>query len=195
MERAKLYFRYGAMNCGKSAHLLMTAHNYEEQGMKVVVFKAVKDTKGEDYVVTRLGSSRKVDYLVQDKDNLIDIVKHNFNDVSCILVDEAQFLSEKQAEQLLMITVQLTIPIIAYGLRTDAFLNPWSGSARLLQLADSIEEMKTICKCGRKATFVIRQVNGQDTFVGSQLAIDGENQVTYESVCKNCYFERQENKN
>lgn len=188
----KLFFRYGAMNCGKTTHLLMTAHNYEEQGMKPIVLKATLDTKGGNTVINRMGETRNVDYLIHKEDNIIDLVKNNHQDIHCFLVDEAQFLEPEQVDQLLQITIQFSVPVIAYGLRTDAFNMGFPGATRLLQIADSIEEMKTICKCGSKATFVIRKINGKDTFSGSQIAIDGEGDVTYESVCKVCYFERKE---
>lgn len=188
----KLYFRYGAMNCGKTTHLLMTAHNYEEQEMTPVIMKATLDTKGGDTIINRMGETRKVDWLIKSTDNLLAIVKDHYSCANCILVDEAQFLEPIQADQLLQVTIQLAIPVIAYGLRTDAFNKGWAGSTRLLQIADTIEEMKTICKCGSKATFVIRMNNGQDVFEGNQVAIDGEDNITYESVCKTCYFDRLE---
>lgn len=188
----KLYFRYGAMNCGKTTHLLMTAHNYEEQQMIPIIMKATLDTKGGDTIINRMGETRKVNWLIDPVDNLLLIAKDNYSNADCILVDEAQFLNKNQVDQLLSITIQLQIPVIAYGLRTDAFQNGWEGATRLLQIADSIEEMKTICKCGSKATFVIRMVDLKDTFEGNQVAIDGEGQVTYESVCKTCYFDRLE---
>ncbi len=189
-EMAKLYFRYGAMNCGKSTLLLQTAYNYEEQGMKVALLKPAIDTKGDDQIVSRaLSSTRTVDYKITDRDDVYQLVKKKFSSYHCILVDEAQFLKKDQVDALMKIVTNLNIPVICYGLRVDFLTNGFEGSTRLLQIAHTIEEMKTICKCGRKATFVIRKVNGVPVFQGEQVAIDGEEKVTYESVCPNCYQE------
>ncbi len=187
---AKLYFRYGAMNSGKSTLLLQVAHNYEEQGKKVVVLKPKIDTKGEDTTVSRIGISRKVDHLIEAQENVFQYVKDNCCDAACILVDEAQFIEPKQAEELLQIVVFLDIPVICYGLKLDFKGNGFPGSTRLLEIAQSIEEMKTICKCGRKAMFNSRFVNGEFTLEGEQVAIDGENNVTYEPLCHYCFYEK-----
>lgn len=184
---AKLYFRYGAMNSGKSTLLLQTAHNYEEEGMKVLIVKPKIDTKGNDKVVSRIGAERKVDLLLGKEDNLYNIVKEKHNNVNCILIDEAQFLEKKQADQCMEIVTNLEIPVICYGLRTDFLTNAFPGSERLLAIAHTLEEMKTICKCGSKAIFVGRYVNGEFTTEGSQVAIDGENNITYKSMCAKCY--------
>jgi len=184
---AKLFFRYGAMNSGKTTYLLQTAHNYEENGMKVMIAKPKKDTKGNDYIVSRIGIDRKVDLLIDKDTNIFELVKKKYKSVSCILIDEAQFLEPKHVDQLMDITVELSIPVICYGLRTDFQTNVFPGSLRLLSIAHSLEELKTICKCGRKALFVGRYVNGKFTTEGSQVAIDGENNVTYQSMCAKCY--------
>ena len=184
---AKLYFRYGAMNSGKSTSLLQTAHNYEENGMKVVIVKPKIDTKGSDKVVSRIGVMKKVDLLLEEDDNLYEIIKDKYKDASCVLVDEAQFLTKEQADQCMSIVVNLEKPVICYGLRTDFLTESFTGSARLLAIAHSLEEMKTICACGNKALFVGRYVNGEFQTEGSQIAIDGENEVTYKSMCPKCY--------
>ncbi len=189
---AKLYYRYGAMNSGKSTALMQVAYNYEERGMRVVILKAVIDTKGGESLVSRLGVTRKVDIVV-DKD--MDLFKTIVKDVekngalACVLSDESQFLTPAQAEQLFKITIKLNIPVISYGLRTDFSLKGFPGSTRLLELAHNIEEMKTICKCGRKAMCNGRKVNGRYVFEGAQVAIDMEDNVEYESLCPTCYFE------
>ena len=151
---SKLYFRYGAMNSGKSTHLMQVAYNYEERGMKALLLKPCTDKKGGDKLVSRLGVERKVDILVSDEDNVFNKVSNmvrESGDIHCILVDEVQFLKAKQIDELFMIAVKLDIPVICYGLRTDFKMQGFEGSTRLLLLAHSIEEMKTICKCGRKA--------------------------------------------
>ena len=180
---AKLYFRYGAMNSGKSTALMQVAHNYEEQGMKVLILKPQVDTKGGGELVSRLGVRRKADLLIPPELDVFEAVKAA-NDASgplaCVLCDESQFFTPEQAEQLFMITVDLNIPVICYGLRADFSLKGFPGSTRLLELAHTIEEMKTICTCGK--------VNGQFVFEGEQVAIDLENDVQYVSMCPQCYF-------
>lgn len=158
---SKLYFRYGAMNSGKSTHLMQVAYNYEERGMKVVIIKPRIDNKGGDTLVSRLGVNRRVDLLVSDQDDIFQIISNYIkenNKIDCILVDEVQFLRESQIDQLFEIAVKINIPIICYGLRTDFKRNGFEGSTRLLLLAHSIEEMKTICACGRKAIFNGRKI-------------------------------------
>ena len=184
---AKLYFRYGAMNSGKSTLLLQTAHNYQERGMNVILMKPGKDKKADDSVQSRLGVERKVDYLIDDDTSILDIIT-SLNNVDCILVDEAQFLNPNQVDELLRVTTDFNVPVICYGIRTDFKTNGFPGSIRLLEIAHSIEEMKTICRCGNKATFNARFVNGELSFEGDQLAIDGFDNVTYESMCPKCYF-------
>lgn len=191
---AKLYFRYGAMNSGKSTALMQVAHNYEERGMFVRLLKPAIDSKGDNFLVSRLGVKRKVDYLIEKDDNLFEnfFKIENGQNLSCILVDEVQFLSREQIDQLMQIAVLKNVPVICYGLRTDFQTNGFEGSQRLLLIAHSVEELKTICRCGRKAVFNGRKVDGLFVFEGSQVAIDGESMVEYESMCAKCYFERLE---
>ena len=192
---SKLYFRYGAMNSGKSTHLMQVAHNYEERGMKVILIKPATDKKGGDKLVSRLG--RKVDILCLEKMNIYEEIQKwqevKFK-VNCILVDEVQFMTKEQVDQLFKIAVVLDIPVICYGLRTDFMMEGFEGSTRLLLLAHSIEEMKTICKCGRKAILNGRKINGEFVFEGEQVAIDNIDNVQYESLCGHCYFRHKNNK-
>ncbi len=196
---AKLYFKYGAMNSGKSTILLQSAHNYEERGMRTVIMKPFLDTKGADKVVSRLGVTRPVDYLVKDNDSVTEIISRDIaqnGKLHCIFIDECQFLTVTQAEELFWIAVEKDIPVLCYGLRTDFLTNGFAASARLLELAHSIEEMKTICRCGKKAMFNARKINGEFVFRGEQVAIDNENNVEYESLCPVCYMrekKKQEN--
>lgn len=187
---AKLYFRYGAMNSGKTALLLQAAHNYEERGMEVLIVKPTIDSKGDDHLVSRIGLTRKVDKLLAPKDDIFKYVKKLKRNIKCVLVDEAQFLEKEQVDELMHIVVKLNIPVICYGLRSDFKTNGFPGSTRLLELAHTIEEMKTICSCGKKAMFNARKLNGKFIFDGEQVAIDGEAKVTYESLCPNCYYEQ-----
>ena len=194
---SKLYFRYGAMNSGKSTHLMQVAHNYEGRGMKVILIKPATDKKGGDKLVSRLGVERKVDILCLEKMNIYEEIQKwqevKFK-VNCILVDEVQFMTKEQVDQLFKIAVVLDIPVICYGLRTDFMMEGFEGSTRLLLLAHSIEEMKTICKCGRKAILNGRKINGEFVFEGEQVAIDNIDNVQYESLCGHCYFRHKNNK-
>ena len=183
---SKLYFRYGAMNCGKTTSLLQVAHNYEERGMKVVLIKPSIDTKANDSVSSRIGVERKVDHLVTPEENLKGYLNLLVGNTSCVLVDEAQFLSESQVEELFVFSKLTNIPVICFGLRCDFRTNLFPGSKRLFELADEIEELYTICRCGRKARFNARIVNGEFTLDGDQVAIDGD--VEYESLCGKCYL-------
>lgn len=188
---SKLYFRYGAMNSGKSTSLMQVAHNYEERGMKVKIFKPRLDVKGGKRLVSRLGVERDADYAVNPEDNLYAITEEwiqTEGKIGCILVDEVQFLKAAHIDELLQVAVVLDIPVICYGLRTDFLMNGFEGSARLLLLAHSIEEMKTICTCGRKALLNGRRINGTFVFEGDQIAIDLGGEVEYQSLCADCYF-------
>ncbi len=186
---SKLYFRYGAMNCGKSTSLLQVAHNYEERGMKVVLLKPSVDTKANEKISSRIGSEREVDHLVLPNEKLYlyltELPKKN---ISCVLVDEAQFLSESQVEELFAFAKMGNIPVICFGLRTDFRTMFFEGSKRLFELADELEELYTICRCGKKARFNGRLKDGKFITEGEQISIDdGKN---YESLCGECYLKK-----
>ncbi|MCK8608278.1 thymidine kinase [Agromyces sp. C10] len=193
---AKLYFRYGAMNSGKSTALLQAAFNYEERGHRVLLAKPAVDTKGDRDIVSRLGVVREVDFTIGPDDQVLEVfqryrtsvIEAHGRDVSCLLVDEAQFLTGDQVDDLLRIALLDDIPVLAYGIRTDFQTAAFRGSRRLLEVAHSLEELKTICRCGRKAIFNGRRVGGRYIFDGDQVAIDGV-EVTYESLCGVCYLQ------
>jgi len=193
---AKLYFRYGAMNSGKSTALLQAAYNYEERGQSVVLAKPRIDTKGDQTIVSRLGVTRAVDFTIDETDDVYtrfqahraSLLRVRHRDVACLLVDEAQFLSPPQVDDLLRIAIREDIPVLAYGIRTDFQTVAFPGSRRLLEIAHSLEELKTICRCGRKAVFNARSVDGVFVFDGDQVAIDGVD-VAYESLCGACYLD------
>ena len=152
---AKLYFRYGAMNSGKSTALMQVAHNYEEQGMRVLILKPQVDTKGGGELVSRLGVRRRADLLIPPEVDVFEAVRAasaGEQPLACVLCDESQFFTPAQAEQLFMVTVDLNIPVICYGLRSDFSLKGFPGSTRLLELAHTIEEMKTISHLRAQAT-------------------------------------------
>lgn len=188
---SKLYYRYGAMNCGKSTNLLQVAYNYEERGMKIIIIKPKTDTKAGNMIVSRLGVKRKVDMLIETSGNIYEEVEKYVKEkgkLDCILGDEAQFFKKNQIDQLFEVAVKMNIPTICYGLRTDFQMNGFEGSERLLLIAHSIEELKTICKCGKKAILNGRKINGEFVFQGKQVAIDNEDNIEYESLCPKCYF-------
>jgi thymidine kinase len=207
---SKLFFRYGAMNSGKTTSLLQVAHNYKEKGMEVLIIKPSIDTKGQEKIVSRLGIEREVDALLktedgvmaglqyitdQGKDATLDEELSKFMhtrkrilDTRCILVDEAQFLTPGQVDELYWITKKFDIPVICYGLRCDFMMMGFPGATRLLEIADDIEELKTICSCGSKATQNLRKVNGTPIFEGDQVCIDNQDSVEYEGVCGKCYL-------
>lgn len=187
---AKLHFRYGAMNSGKTAILIQTAFNYEERGQKVLIIKPGIDTKGNDTIVSRIGVSRKVDYLINNDDSVIDTLKNNLKNINCILVDEVQFMTRKQIEELWYITKVFNIPVIGYGLRTDFKTNGFEGSIRMFELADELLEMPTICRCGKKARFNGRLINNEYVYDGDSICIDDKEDVTYESLCGSCYLKK-----
>ncbi|MGO1266159.1 thymidine kinase [Microbacterium gubbeenense] len=210
---AKLYFRYGAMNSGKSTALLQAAYNYEERGQSVLLAKPAIDTKGAGEISSRLGVTRQADFLIAPDASVRDLFVAERTrrrrleddalfsddtrpDVSCLLIDEAQFLTRDQVDEVFRIAVEDGIPVMAYGIRTDFQTEAFPGSARLLEVAHSLEELKTICRCGRKALFNARKIGGDFVFSGDQVAIDAaaatvssEHFVTYESLCGACYLD------
>lgn len=188
---AKLYYRYGAMNAGKSAALLSVAHNYEEKGLPIVLVKPSIDTKGDTKVTSRIGIEREVDVILAPNDLVIEKLP-NSQKPWAIIVDEAQFLTPEQVEELFIITKMYDVPVLCYGLRCDFQMKGFPGSTRLLELADDIEELKTICACGKKATQNLRTLNGKPIFEGAQVAIDGASDIQYTSVCGECYLKLKE---
>lgn len=192
---AKLYFRYGAMGCGKTAQLLQVAFNYKERDMSVAVMKPKLDTKAGDRLQTRIGLEREIDYLIEENDDIYSIVSNKFKNVNCILVDEAQFLKRNQIDDLMKIVVKLDIPVICYGIRTDFLTHGFTGSTRLLEIAHSIEELKTICKCGKKAMLNARYKNGKIVTEGESIVIDKScDDIEYIALCPVCYSNEIEKK-
>ena len=183
---AKLIFRYGAMNCGKTTNLLQVAHNYEEKGLKVIIIKSSIDKKGDNNIVSRLGVERTVDLLLNENES----ININLDNLDCILVDEAQFLEPFQVKQLWIIAKLHNIPVICYGLKTTFKGELFKGSKALMELSDNLEELVTICACGKKARFNVRLVNNEIVNDGQDIAIDGFNNVTYEPMCGKCYIEK-----
>ena len=184
---AKLYFFYGAMNSGKTTRILQCEYNYKEQGMRAIIMKPSVDTKGDEKIVSRIGSTKKVDYPIKNDDNIFDLIVNEYGHVDLILVDEAQFLTARQVNQLMDIVIDLDIPVMCYGLRTDFKGNGFPGSTRLLEIAHELTEIKTICECGKKAMFNVRLVNGKVATEGESVAIDGVGKISYTVACSKCF--------
>jgi thymidine kinase len=207
---AKLYFRYSAMNAGKSMALLQVAHNYEEQGMNVVLFTSDLDNRfGHSNIASRLGVARRgltftrwtnfYDRLKDGKELFLDdnqVVEEGMREflsttakpIACVLIDEAQFLDPEQVRQLHKLAHVADIPVICYGIRSDFLGEPFPGAAYLLTLADDIEELKNICACGRKATMNVR-IDDRGTRIteGEQVAIEGA--ARYIQTCGRCFYD------
>jgi thymidine kinase len=183
---AKLYYRYGTMNSGKSIDILKTAHNYREQGKTVILFTSPADDRyGEGKITSRIGMQEEA-LLINE--NVFDLVEYLMP--NCVIVDEVQFCKEEDIDQLAMIVDVLDIPVICYGLMTDFQSKLFEGSKRLLELADRIEEIKTICwYCNSKARFNTRFKDGKAIFVGSQVEIGGNDK--YLPLCRKCYIKEQ----
>lgn len=191
---AKLHFKYGAMNSGKSDTLIKTAYNYEERGLGTITVKPAIDTKGEDWVVARGGARRKVDIMIESGHDLRAaiahfIAAHRGHPIHVVLVDEAQFLDHDQIDQLFLVAKHDDISVICYGLRTDFLTHQFPGSSRLFELADNFEKLPTMCRCGSQAEFNCRTIDGTFVFAGEQVAIDGAGKVGYESLCGTCYLQ------
>jgi len=186
---AKHYFYYSTMNAGKSTALLQSSHNYRERGMRTLVYTAVLDQRGGGRVHSRIGLSSDALHFEPGSDLFREVEsEHRRQPVSCVLLDEAQFLKREQVDDLAMVVDQLSIPVLCYGLRTDFRGELFEGSARLLALADELSELKTICHCGRKATMVVRVgADGRAEREGEQVEIGGNER--YVSLCRRHYFE------
>ena len=182
---SKLFFRYAAMNAGKSTALLQVAHNYEERGMAVRLFTAAHDDRaGSGVIASRLGLRREASTFGPDT---VFVREHLGAAVACLLIDEAQFLTPAQVRQLHRLAHAGQLPVICWGLRSDFLGQAFPGSAALLTLADDVEEMKTICACARKATMNIRiDAAGRRVREGEQVLIGGNER--YRAVCPACFY-------
>lgn len=182
------------MGCGKTMQLLQVAFNYEERGQKVCVIKPATDTKNGTKLLTRIGPERETNFCFDRRTNLFKRIATEYTNVDCVLVDEAQFLTPKQADQLMQVVVKLNIPVMCYGLRLNFRMTDggFEGATRLLQIAHKIEELKTICDCGRKATLNTRWLDGKMVTDGPDVLIDGTSRIEYRALCTHCYFKYKE---
>lgn len=188
---ASLYFTYSAMNAGKSTSLLQVAYNYEERDQRVLLLTPALDHRaGSGTIASRLGIRRSALAFTTDTDlKALIQARHQQQAIDCVLMDEAQFLTEQQAWQLTDVVDTLDIPVMCYGIRTDAFGEAFPGSAVLLAVADKLVEMKTICHCGRKATMSLRvDDQGNPIKIGAQVAIGGNER--YVACCRKHWREQ-----
>lgn len=184
---SKLYFRYATMGAGKSLDLLKTAYNYEERNKNVLLLTSKFDNRhGLDNITSRVGLSMPA-ISISDTTNIFEYVKlqHSVNRYDCVLIDEVQFLTKDHIWQLTDIVDKLNLTVITYGLRIDYRGEPFEGSCYLMALADKIEELKTICEFGDKATMNLRVIDGEPTFEGEQVSIGGNE--SYLPVCRKYY--------
>lgn len=183
----KLHFKYATMNSGKSIDLIRTAHNYEENGYQVLIIKPSIDTKGQNFIESRIGLKRKVDLMLDKNDQILN--KVDLKNIDCILVDESQFLTRDQVDELYLITKKYNISVICYGLRVNFKMESFEGSRRLLEISEVLEEITTLCKCGNIARYVGRQVDGKYVSDGEEVVIDGSKaSVKYIPLCGTCYL-------
>lgn len=184
---AKLYFRHGTMSSAKTLNLLAVAHNYRTQGKRVLLLKPRLDTRfGAGSIVSRAGLEAQADLLV---DEATPLPRELFEGLDCVLVDESQFLPPSVVDRLRALTLDPGVPVICYGLRTDFKTRLFPGSQRLLELADSIEEVKVTCAfCNRKAVFNMRFVDGQPTRDGAQIELGSDEK--YAPTCCACFLSR-----
>ena len=185
---AKLYFKYGAMGSSKTAQALITKYNYEENDMKVWLIKPSADTRdGAQVLRSRIGLEATVEAIPPEVDIYARFLGSRVRSCDVIIVDECQFMTERQIEQLRTIVDEQNIPVLCFGLRTDFLTRLFPGSRRLMELADVIEEIKTMCDCGSKATVNARISDGYIVTEGAQVVLGGND--SYIAMCHRCYVQ------
>ncbi len=184
---AQLYYRYSTMNAGKSIEIIKVAYNYEERGKRVMLLvPSIDDRYGKGFITSRIGLQREATVVNPDTDILKMFLEENAKEkIDCVLVDECQFLNKKQVMELAEIVDSCDVPVMAYGLKNDFKNELFEGSYYMLVYADKIEEIKTICWCGRKATMVARVVDGKFVKDGPQVQVGGNDM--YVSLCRKHY--------
>ena len=186
---AKLYFKFGAMGCSKTAQALITKFNYEERNMKAVLLKpAIDDRDGADIVKSRIGLYERA-VAVKEDENLYELYNTRFPDCDAVIVDECQFSTPEQVDQLSLITMEKDVPVLCFGLSTDFTTHLFPGSKRLFEIAESITEIKSVCTCGAKATVNARlDDKGEVVTSGSQVCIGGNGR--YVAMCRKCWLKK-----
>lgn len=191
---AKLYFKFGAMGCSKTAQALITKFNYEERNMKVLLLKpAIDNRDGANTVKSRIGLKNEA-VAVGANENVYDKYMNEYSDCNVIIVDECQFLTPVQVDQLSEIVIDKNIPVLCFGLSTDFTTHLFPGSKRLFEIAESITEIKSVCTCGAKATVNARiDEQGRIVTEGSQVCIGGNDR--YVAMCRRCWLKRRAKEN
>lgn len=184
---AKLYFKYGAMTAGKTIDVITTAYKYNSRGMHTIIIKPKIDTRANELVASRIGFYKRANLVLAEDDSIIEQIK-KYENLRCIVIDEAQFLTERQVYELVIITKQLDVPVICFGLKVDFQGKLFKGSDALLRYADSFEELTAICNCGKKARFNARKIDNEYTFDGEQVLIGADE--SYEPLCEKCFLEK-----
>lgn len=186
---AKLYFKFGAMGCSKTAQALITKFNYEERDMKVMLMKPSVDNRdGATIIRSRIGLTAEAIAIPEDTD-IYDLYKKEYSDCNVVIVDECQFLTPEQVDQLGQIVIDFNIPVLCFGLSTDFTTHLFPGSKRLFEIAESITEIKSVCKCGAKATVNARlDDDGNIVFKGEQVVLGGNER--YVAMCRKCWLKK-----
>ena len=186
---SKLYFRFGAMGCSKTAQALITKFNYEERGMKVLLMKPSTDNRdGATILKSRIGLTAGA-VTVAPEVNVFDLYAKKYSDCNVVIVDECQFLTPTQVDELAQIVIDYDIPVLCFGLSTDFLTNLFPGSKRLFEIAQSISEIKSVCTCGSKATVNARfDDNGNIVYSGAQVVLGGNDR--YMAMCRKCWLQR-----
>ncbi len=186
---SKLYFRFGAMGCSKTAQALITKFNYEERGMKVLLMKPSTDNRdGATILKSRIGLTAEA-VTVAPEVNVFDLYVKKYSDCNVVIVDECQFLTPTQVDELTQIVIDYDIPVLCFGLSTDFLTNLFPGSKRLFEIAQSISEIKSVCTCGSKATVNARfDDNGNVVYSGAQVVLGGNDR--YMAMCRKCWLQR-----
>ena len=189
IQMAKLYFKFGAMGCSKTAQALITKFNYEERGMKVLLLKpAVDNRDGETITKSRIGLQAQA-LAVRDVEDLYALYKRTYSACNVVIVDECQFLTPEQVDELGQIVIDFNVPVLCFGLATDFTTHMFPGSKRLFEIAESISEIKSVCKCGAKATVNARMDDhGNIVFKGEQVCLGGNDR--YVAMCRKCWLKK-----
>lgn len=187
---AKLTFKYSSVDSGKSIDLIRTAHNYEANGYDVLIIKPCKDPKDGNKISSSIGLSRDANIILFEDQSVVDAISGLIDDIGCIFIDDAHFLEPSHVDELFCISKACNIPVICYGLRNNFKMESFPGSERLLVVADSIEEIKTLCKCGATARYVARIENGQYVTEGEAIVSDKNAKVKHVPVCADCYLKQ-----
>ena len=186
---AKLYFKYGAMGCSKTAQALITKFNYEERGMKVLLMKPSVDNRdGATIIKSRIGLTAEA-VTVPQTQNIYELYNEKYSDCNVVIVDECQFLTPEQVDELGDIVIDYNIPVLCFGLATDFLTHLFPGSRRLFEIAESISEIKSVCRCGVKATVNARMDdNGNIVYSGEQVVLGGNDR--YVAMCRKCWLKK-----